>query len=250
MAGRLLELTLGDAYSNLAAEEALFRLARVPTLRVWDNQKSVIIGRAQLARVETDVDYCAENSIPIVRRFTAGGAVYNGPGNLNWSFYAPSGAEDTGRVRYSSDAGRIFEAFAGIVVDGLASCSVAARFVAPNRIEDSLGKKISGMAAYISKQAVICHGTLLLDADLDEAIRVTTPADTRIDRKYPRSNFMEIANSGADRDEFVSNLCAAAGIDHASDAMTIEERELALELRAKYERREWSLGDPFALDKL
>lgn len=249
MAGRFLELTLKDPYSNLAAEEALFRLARAPTLRTWDNQRSVIIGRAQLARVETDVDYCAEKGIPIVRRFTAGGAVYNGPGNLNWSFFAPSGSQDTGRVRYSSDARHIFEAFAMIVVEGLVSCSVPARFVAPNRIEDGLGRKISGMAAYISKGAVICHGTLLLDVDLEEAARVTTPAGTVVDRRYPRSNFREIANVGADRGEFVSSLCSAAGIERSSDAMTVEEEELAQMLRAKYQRSEWNLGDPFSLDE-
>jgi len=244
-----MEMTMGDPYANLAAEEALFRLARAPTLRIWDNQLSVVIGRAQLARFETDLDYCAEKGIPVVRRFTAGGTVYNGPGNLNWSFFASSEAESEGRIRYSSDARRIFEAFATIVVEALASCSVATRFVAPNRIEDGLGRKVSGMAAYISKQAVICHGTLLLHADLKEAERVTTPTGAQVERKYPRSNFMAIANTGADRGELASSLCAAAGIECVSDAMTAEERGLALKLRTKYVRREWNLGDPFSLDE-
>ena len=60
-----------DPYSNLALEEALFLRNEGLTLRIWENGESVIIGRAQLARFETDVEYCKRNGIPIVRRFTS-----------------------------------------------------------------------------------------------------------------------------------------------------------------------------------
>jgi hypothetical protein len=39
-------------------------------VRVWENSESVIIGRAQLARFETNVEYCQAHGIPIVRRST------------------------------------------------------------------------------------------------------------------------------------------------------------------------------------
>jgi lipoate-protein ligase A len=245
---RFLDLTLGDPYSNLAAEEAIFRLARIPSFRVWDNQRSVIIGRAQKAEIETDVGYCRENGIPIVRRFTAGGAVYNGPGNLNWSFFAPAlqtiGGE-SGRIRYTSDAGGVFASFASIVVEALAACSVPTRFAPPNRIENPEGRKVSGMAAYISKDGVVCHGTLLLNADLDEATRVSTPSRLVVERKYPRSNFTKIANTGAERDVFVRSILLVAELEWRREGMTEEEAELTRELRKKYARSDWNLGDPF-----
>jgi len=103
-------VTLGDPFSNLALEEVLFLGLRVSTLRIWSNQKSVIIGRAQLAEFETNLEYCRGAGIPIVRRFTAGGAVYNGPGNLNWSFFVPR--EENGMGSDLGDANRVFAAFA------------------------------------------------------------------------------------------------------------------------------------------
>jgi lipoate-protein ligase A len=243
---RFIDVTLEDPYYNLAVEEALFRLNRRPTLRVWDNQLSVVIGRAQLARFETDLTYCENHQIPIVRRFTAGGAVYNGPGNVNWSFLAtPTGGHD--RIRYSRGPRDVFASFASMVVEALARCSVACRYVPPNSIECPEGK-ISGMAAYLSREGLICHGTLLLAAELDEVTRLTRPVDLVVEGKYPRSSFVRVANAGIDRQAFVQNLREAAGLECEADRMTEEEMDMAQRLRKRYRSREWNLGDPFALD--
>ena len=244
--GRFIDATMGDAYSNLAAEEAMFRLNCTATLRVWDNQRSVVIGRAQLARFETDLEYCEKHQVPVVRRFTAGGAVYNGPGNVNWSFFVARSAGHQ-RMRYSQEARDVFASFASIVQEALSDCSVACRFVPPNAIENSEGK-ISGMAADLSRDRVVCHGTLLLNADIEEVTKLTRPADLAVERRYPRSNFVKVANAGTDRRAFVLSLRKAAGIDGEGDAMTEEERETIRRLEPKYRSREWNLGDPFALD--
>lgn len=241
-----MDITLGDPYANLAAEEAIFKLNKLPTLRVWDNQLSVIIGRAQLARFETDLDYCEANGIPVVRRFTAGGTVYNGPGNLNWSFLAPASSGHS-RITYTEDPRRVFSSFASIVVEALNACSVPSMFVPPNRLDTKDGK-ISGMAAYISKSGILCHGTLLLDADLIEVARLTSPSKLGLDMRYPRSNSVRVANAGVDRDEFVRCLARVAGLDSARSAMTEEEDQLTRILTIKYVRREWNLGNPFTLD--
>ena len=241
-----MDVTLGDPFTNLAAEEAIFVLNKVPTLRVWDNQTSVIIGRAQMARFETDLEYCEEHDIPVVRRFTAGGAVYNGPGNLNWSFVAPA-SSDHGRIRYTRDPRQVFSSFASIVLDALAACSVMCSFVPPNRLETKEGK-ISGMAAYISRDCVICHGTLLLDADLDVVSKLTGPSSSPLGGRHPRSNPAKVANAGVGRREIVARLAEAAGIEARSVPMGEEEEVLTQSLRGKYLRQDWNLGDPFALD--
>ena len=246
LVGRLLEVTLGDPFSNLALEEALFTGLSVPTLRVWNNQTSVIIGRAQLAKFETDLEYCRGRSIPVVRRFTAGGAVYNGPGNLNWSFFVPRGADGTGAGLF--DANRVFASFAAHVAGALRACHVECEFNPPNSIVDSRGK-ISGMAAYISKGGVLCHGTLLIDADLKEVETLTRPSDEELARRYPRSRFTSVSNCGVETRDFVSELAEGSGYDMEEDRLTTAESESTVRLVAsKYADDRWNLGDPFSLD--
>jgi lipoate---protein ligase len=246
--GRLLDSALGDAFSNLAVEEALFRELALPVLRVWKNQKSVVIGRAQLAKFETDLDYCAEKSVPVVRRFTAGGAVYNGPGNLNWSFFVPRGSE-AGGVKTSATE-QVFESFANLVVAALEGCGVVCRFKPPNSIVNEVGK-VSGMAAYLSKEAALCHGTLLLNADLAEVQRLTTPSKEVLSRRYPRSKHTEVSNCGADGAKFTAQLAMVSGYQLVPDALTTDEMRLASELAtSKYRTGEWNLGDPFSSDDL
>ena len=241
-------MTLGDPFSNLALEEVLFTELRVPTLRVWGNQRSVIIGRAQLAKFETDLEYCRGSSIPVVRRFTAGGAVYNGPGNLNWSFFVPKGADGTGARL--GDASLVFASFAILVVRALRACNVECEFKAPNSIVDRRGK-ISGMAAYISKGGVLCHGTLLVNADLEEAETLTRPSDEELVRRYPRSRFAPLSNCGVETRDFVSKLTQGFGYDLEKGRLTKAESESTLRLvGSKYANDVWNLRDPFSLDDL
>jgi lipoate-protein ligase A len=242
--GRLLQTELEDPYANVALEEAIYRELRTPTLRVWENQKCVVIGRAQLAEFETDLAYCRQHSIPVVRRFTAGGAVYHGPGNLNWSFFSPRTDGRKGK-----DPRHVFASFAEKVTNALTRCGVRSEFILPNSIA-SEGGKICGMAAYISKDRVLCHGTLLVETDLVELDRVTTPRDNRIHRRYTRSKSVKVANCGVRRKEFVRELVTASGEKYRPGPLTHGERESCQELLRRYRSERWNLGDPFELDDL
>jgi lipoate-protein ligase A len=238
--GRLLDLVLEDPYSNLALEEGLFMEAKVPTLRIWENQKSVVIGRAQLAEYETDLEYCSAHSIPVVRRMSAGGAVFNGRGNLNWSFFLPRIGGAPGPM---NDAKSVFTWFAAMVNGALRKCGVNSEFVPPNMLVDGRGK-ICGMAAYISRDAVLCHGTLLIDADLEEVQKLTRPSTERIGRRYPRSRFAKVSNCGVKRSDFVSEL-AESWVGFEEGEWTPTETKTWSGLVGKYRSDEWNLGDPF-----
>lgn len=248
MKGRLLEVEMEDPFSNLSLEEALFRKLGGPTLRVWENQRSVVIGRAQLAEFETDLGYCRENSVPVVRRITAGGAVYNGPGNLNWSFFVPRASGGEGAWK-TDDAKGVFSSFASLVAGALVKCGVDCRFRPPNSIVDGRGK-ICGMAAYLSKDRVLCHGTLLIGADLTEVERLTRPSEARLHRRYPRSSFAKVSNCGVDRGDFVKELARGSGGVFEEGSLTASEKELASSLLVRYRSEKWNLGDPFLLDDL
>jgi lipoate-protein ligase A len=244
MRGRLLDFTLPDPFQNVAMEEVLFRKQAVPVIRIWENQRSVIIGRAQLAHLETNLGMCQRISVPVVRRFSAGGAVYNGPGNVNWTFLKPRGEERL------FDAKGVFSAFAGIVVKALLSCSVEAWYEPPNSIVNGSGK-VSGMAAYVSSSGVLCHGTLLTDADLGEVEALTAPAPGIAERKYPRSRHVAVANCGIGKREFADALVDASGTDCAPDSPSDDEIELLATLVAtRYSKERWNLGDPFGSDDL
>jgi lipoate-protein ligase A len=242
--GRLLQTELEDPYANLALEEAIHRELRTPTLRVWENQKCVIIGRAQLAEFETDLAYCRQHSIPVVRRFTAGGTVYHGPGNINWSFFSPQMDSRKGK-----DPRHVFASFAEKVTNALTRCGVMCEFIPPNSIASEEGK-ICGMAAYISKDQVLCHGTLLVGADLVELERVTTPRGERIQRRYTRSKSVKVANCGVRREAFIRELLTASGEKYRPGPLRHDERESCQELLQKYRSERWNFGDPFELDNL
>jgi lipoate-protein ligase A len=248
LSGRFLTANLHNAYLNLALEEAIFRARGGLTVRVWENQLSVVIGSGQLAMLETDIEYCRTNRIPIVRRFSAGGAVYNGPGNLNWSFFVPKHFSRL-NLRYESKIPRIFTMVSHLVISTLEKLGVHSRLEAPNRIVNSEGK-ISGMAAYLSREGLLCHGTLLLDADLDEVTRLTTPAVGQQERKYVRSNPAEVSNSGVTSSEFSEALCAvlseSEGLKVAEASLTSKEAHLMTRLAPKYMSDDWNLGDPFS----
>lgn len=245
MKGRLLNLVLQDPYSNLALEECLFIEAQVPTLRLWENQKSVVIGRAQLAKYETDLEYCKNRSIPVVRRMSAGGAVFNGPGNLNWSFFVPRNGRSPWPM---GDAKSVFNSFAAIIGEALKKCGVGSEFVPPNTLVDDSGK-ICGMAAYLSKEKVLCHGTLLVDADLQEVQMLTKPSATRIARRYPRSRFTSVSNCGVKISDFVSEL-SGSWLGFEPGEWTPREGKTWSRLVDKYSSAEWNLGDPFGGNNL
>jgi lipoate---protein ligase len=235
--------------ANLALEEALFLRNEGVVLRVWENSESVIIGRAQLARFETDVEYCRGRGIPIVRRFTAGGAVYNGPGNLNWSVFVGRGVA-SGAVRYESSPHAIFRSASRPLLAALAESGVDARLDPPNRILTDEGK-ISGMAAYVSRKGFLCHGTLLVGADLGRVKALTTPSAEAIERRYTRSRDAKTANAPLDVDSFIRRLVGtlADETDLALETSKPEGGELRLMrelLAARYGEEEWNLGDPFA----
>ena len=259
-AGRVMLPPLGgrksddDPFVNFALEEALFLKNEGFIARVWENRESVVIGRAQLASFETDVGYCKAHGIPVVRRFTAGGTVYNGPGNLNWSVFVARGLS-SGSLRYESSPHAIFRSVSRPLLSALASSGVEAWLDPPNRILTDEGK-ISGMAAYVSRKGFLCHGTLLVGADLGRVRALTTPSPEALERKYTRSRDVKTANAPLHVDSFihtfVRTLADETKLELEKGSPDEGERGLADELLdARYRDEGWNLGDPFAwVDKV
>jgi len=181
---RLLRGPWTDPHKNVLLEEAILNLteegASPWTLRLWVNGRSVIVGAYQgFGDVRTE--FCLRKRIPVLRRVTGGGTVYHDHGNLNWSLFAP-------RRLVGSDIHAVYRTLSNPVVNALKKLGVDAEFSPPNSVRVR-GFKVSGMAAYVKKRVVLCHGTLLIDADLEcmtKAIRVR-------DRVANVSSFVEQA---------------------------------------------------------
>ncbi len=212
-------------FLNLAIEEAVLqsvgRLESPNTVRFWVNANAVVIGRFQCPRLETNVAICREKNIAIARRFTGGGAVYHDTGNLNYSVFLFD--------LHSLNVGGIVEMFrqTGLaVISGLKELSVDAEFRTPNMIV-SQGKKISGMAGAIKWNAMLVHGTLLVDTDLRILRKVLTPSPrfTVSVKRTVRSVPSDVTNARV--------LNEKASVDEVQRVLRIGfEREFGISLRA------------------
>jgi lipoate-protein ligase A len=162
---RLLDLEFNDPYLNMSLEEALFNVAedvkKLNTLRLWRNVSAVVIGRFQDVSSVVNIDECLKRGISILRRFTGGGAVYQDYGNLNWTVVV---FKDD--FSYLTSLTAFYDILGGIIINSLKSLRLSASFEPPNVIQ--IGKKkISGMSMKVGKRCVLCHGTLLVNSNID-----------------------------------------------------------------------------------
>ncbi len=87
---KFIDLTLPSAEQNIAFDEALIHECEEgfdeEILRFWEPREYfVVLGYSSKAKAEVNVDSCRKNAIPILRRYSGGGTIVQGPGCLNFS---------------------------------------------------------------------------------------------------------------------------------------------------------------------
>ena len=157
MIEKLLWYRLGgtEPYENLAVEEYLTSRVRHGELilLLWQNRKSVVIGRNQNCFEECRLELLEKEDGLLVRRRSGGGAVYHDLGNLNFSFIAE---------RESYDLKRQFQ----VVLAAVQSLGVKAEVSGRNDIIVD-GKKISGNAFTETDGKCCHHGTLMISVETE-----------------------------------------------------------------------------------
>jgi len=160
------DLTLSSPEENLSCDEVLLESAErgevCEVLRVWEPDRYfVVLGYGNNAVAEVNLSFCQENNIPVLRRFTGGGTVLQGPGCINYSLIL--------RITEAGPLQSISSTNAFILQRHRAT--FAALLEAPVKIAGQTdlaigGLKISGNAQRRKKHSLIFHGTLLLDLDI------------------------------------------------------------------------------------
>ncbi len=143
---------------GLAIDEILLESTREngsETIRVWANDRSVIVGRSQAVAAEVDEDRAAELGIPVLRRLSGGGAVVHYPGNLNLTvaFRRRTGL---------SDVAAVFAGFGHALARGLGGIVPGVAVEENGLYVDGL--KVGGAAQARRGSVVLYHTTLMVES--------------------------------------------------------------------------------------
>lgn len=160
-----------DPFTNLAREQVMFEHGPSDgvILYLWQNEKTVVIGRNQNAFKECRVSLLEEEGGRLARRLSGGGAVFHDRGNLNFTFIMPRSDYDADRQT-------------GVVLAACRNLGVKAQTSGRNDLQ-VCGHKFSGSAFYKSGERAYHHGTLLIDADMNLIGRYLNPPDRKLKSK-------------------------------------------------------------------
>jgi lipoate-protein ligase A len=149
---RLLLSPYASPAANAALEEHLHREGS-PTLLFYRNAPCVVIGRNQNPFREVNLRWCRAHALPVIRRFSGGGAVYHDDGNLNYAFIVP-------RDAYQPDR------YVGIALAALHSLGASDAVIGMHHGIFIGDRKCSGSAFALNAKTALLHGCLLVSADL------------------------------------------------------------------------------------
>ncbi len=245
----LLFETPHDPYMNLAFEEAFARARGAglvdDTLRIWRNDRAVIIGYFQEAEGEVDMEEASKLGVKVVRRFSGGGAVYHDLGNVNYAL-AVDGRAVPDPIGY---------AYTDLIRGVLGALRLLGCEPRVENVNDIVvgGRKVSGTAASFRWGACFIHGTLLLSVDLATLSRVLKPPKEKLlakgvsEVKYRVANLSELLGRGLGYREVVEALVRgfeeALGAEAYFDMPSSEELSAArLLYEQKYSSPQWNLN--------
>jgi len=223
---RFLITDCGDPYENLALEELLFETqGEGATFYLWQNERTVVIGRNQNAWRECRVELLESEDGKLARRSSGGGAVFHDLGNLNFTFLLPK--ENYDLVRQL-----------GVIQKAAAKFGIDTSFTGRNDLVlTETGEKFSGNAFRFSNNVALHHGTILISADFSRLGRYLAPSQMKLESKGVKSVVSRVTNLGLQ-----------------NPALTVETMKQALmeafeDEYGAYEPHSWDLIDPDALEK-
>jgi lipoate---protein ligase len=213
---KLLDLTLPTPEENLACDEVLLDACDEgqinEVLRFWESGRHfVVVGYGNKVTIEVDVEACRKSGIPILRRCSGGGTVVQGPGCFNYSLVLridsdPALETVAGTNRFVMERNRaalesarpssIRDPASGISVQGHTDLAIGNR-------------KFSGNAQRRRKNAVLFHGSYLLNFDLELLDRLLPMPSKQPKYRNDRSHADFLINLDLTRHEIRTALSRA-----------------------------------------
>ncbi|NLC32306.1 MAG: lipoate--protein ligase [Clostridiales bacterium] len=237
---KLYESPSFDPTLNLAIEEALLLgHAKEPSIFLWQNTHTVVIGRGQNAWKECKVNKLVEDNGILVRRTTGGGAVYHDLGNLNFSFVMPEESYDVARQLH-------------VIKKAVSYFGVQTELSGRNDIIIKDGRaKFSGNAFRKTKTSALHHGTILFDVDMQKLGLYLAPSTAKlkangVDSVRSRVENLSHSAKGMNIPTLKKALFTAFeeeyGPGEKIDLTTVMQGQDILALQNKYKSWDWNFG--------
>ncbi|CAA7601537.1 Biotinyl protein ligase (BPL) and lipoyl protein ligase (LPL), catalytic domain [Acididesulfobacillus acetoxydans] len=118
---------------------------------------AVVLGRSQVMEKEVYEEECRVRGVPVLRRASGGGAVFQMPGVFNYSLILPE------KSRLSIRGG--FRLGTGLIQDVLRRLGLESALQGVSDVTVG-GRKISGNAVAQVNRVLLVHGTLLAEMDM------------------------------------------------------------------------------------
>ncbi|EJD48370.1 Lipoyltransferase and lipoate-protein ligase [Auricularia subglabra TFB-10046 SS5] len=224
-------------FLNLALEDWLLKNAEpeLPSLLVYRNEPSVIIGRNQNPWKEVNLRAREARGIWLARRRSGGGTVYHDAGNSNYSIHLPRTSFDRART------GRVVERAVRDIL-GVSNARMNARNDLV--VIDDAGQelKVSGSAYKIAGKRAYHHGTMLLESALEDLGEVLRNDKARLVTKGVESvrapvTKLHLWNRNATHDNFVNAMVQSFNEEFDTHAEVSEELEVRCSLTMPATRR-------------
>ena len=231
--------------NGLALDEALLDSLRnegEEAVRLWVNERSIIVGRSQPVSTEVDVEAAERYDFPILRRVSGGGTVVHYPGNLNVS------AVVSERPNWASVADA-FARFGGALATGLTGLGRA--FYALDNGVFANERKVGGAAQARRGRAILVHSTVMVqpcEVRFDMLLRAMRPGyepTVPASRPQPVTSVSEVLGRRVDvctvADAVLDGLRGELQWALSEAAPTDAETSSSIALAAgKYGRHEWN----------
>ncbi len=234
----LLDLTLPTPEENLACDEALLEMCERgydhEILRFWEpSTVFVVLGYSNTASTEIQPEACRSAGIPILRRYSGGGAVVQGPGCLDYTLIL--------RITASSPLSTI----AGANEFVMGRQRRALERVTGGRVEvqghtdlaiNSL--KFSGNSQRRKEKFLLFHGVFLLSFDLRLISRFLRHPSREPSYRRGRSHEEFLRNLGISADVVKKSLRNEWGVEETLEHLP--GNRIAELVRTRYSSPDWT----------
>lgn len=240
---RFIDFGRVDIAEMMAMNEAILKSEEGNTLFFWDPRKSIILGYFQKAEVELNLEYCKDYTI--TRRISGGGIAFSDNLGRQINYGAVATIDDD---LFPLDIIESYKQICGVLIDTLKEYGLKASFRPINDVVVN-GKKISGNAQTRREGKLLQNGTLLLDFDIDEMLRVIKIAQ----EKFKDKNISSLKEGITWMDKELGERKQISeikkvikkkyeerfGVKLIPSEPSEKEKKLAEQLIPKYRSREW-----------